>query len=447
MKTCLYNPVFINPQAYFVFPQLYAMQPKTDDLIEYAKYTGQLIVTDVTNNDTYTVYSRSNSIDLSDFAEKRIRISQYTNTGAVLLGEWNMPVGSCSVIHPNLIAAWSAAGKTNEDEDRAILKDLTGNGHDITLNGFAFSGMSGYGGYATNLYSYSSSRPSYATINKTYNTIEFVGTADNIGTTGAWMFYFKNKNLRKTKIELSYTNDSSSELTASIQYIHFDGTSNKNMFLKEGIIELPESIQGDVDKYYGILVTNSKVGDRITIKELPEYPDALVFDGVDDYGICKNMPIMTDHTLIFKYKLIQPKVDESFVIGKRFRNLNTEDKGAFHIAIYMNGSAMWIRNYGKQIYGYTYNDGVIYLTKYNFNGDTKIIAGTGVDTKLFSIGTTDFRGNDENSAIPELSRNTNMAFYCAYLFDRSLTEEEIKAFIRKNIDPDYLLPSEQQTTE
>lgn len=51
---------------------------------------------------------------------------------------------------PKPIAAWSAAGKTNEDEDRAVLKDLTGNGHDITLNGFAFSEMSGYGGYAQN---------------------------------------------------------------------------------------------------------------------------------------------------------------------------------------------------------------------------------------------------------------------------------------------------------
>lgn len=51
--------------------------------------------------------------------------------------------------YPGLIAAWSAKGKTNDDEDRAILKDLTGNGHDITLNGFAFSEMSGYGGYNT----------------------------------------------------------------------------------------------------------------------------------------------------------------------------------------------------------------------------------------------------------------------------------------------------------
>lgn len=55
-----------------------------------------------------------------------------------------------NIVYPGLIAAWSAAGKTNDDEDRAILKDLTGNGHDITLNGFAFSEMSGYGGYNWN---------------------------------------------------------------------------------------------------------------------------------------------------------------------------------------------------------------------------------------------------------------------------------------------------------
>ena len=56
-----------------------------------------------------------------------------------------------NIIYPGLIAAWSAKGKSNDDKDRATLKDLTGNGHDITLNGFAFSGMSGYGGYVNDL--------------------------------------------------------------------------------------------------------------------------------------------------------------------------------------------------------------------------------------------------------------------------------------------------------
>lgn len=35
-----------------------------------------------------------------------------------------------------------------------------------------------------------------------------------------------------------------------------------------------------------------------------------------------------------------------------------------------------------------------------------------------------------------------MVFYSAYLFNRTLTDQEIKKFIRDNIDPQYLLPSE-----
>lgn len=44
------------------------------------------------------------------------------------------------------IAHYSAAGKTNTDTDRAILKDLSGNGHDISLYNFAWNTLSGYNG-------------------------------------------------------------------------------------------------------------------------------------------------------------------------------------------------------------------------------------------------------------------------------------------------------------
>lgn len=65
-----------------------------------------------------------------------------------------------NIIYPGLIAAWSAKGKSNDDEDKATLKDLTGNGHDITLNGFAFSEMSGYGGYSTDFKKWSTVKDS-----------------------------------------------------------------------------------------------------------------------------------------------------------------------------------------------------------------------------------------------------------------------------------------------
>ena len=42
------------------------------------------------------------------------------------------------------VAEWQTYGKTNTDEDRDVLKDLSGNGHDITLYNFDFTEQSGY---------------------------------------------------------------------------------------------------------------------------------------------------------------------------------------------------------------------------------------------------------------------------------------------------------------
>lgn len=90
MKTILYQPIFINPQAYFVFPQLYHIE-KGDSYIEPANITGQLIINDLTKSLTSTpilnVVQDTNQVDFGLFKGKHIRISQYTNIGAVVLGE------------------------------------------------------------------------------------------------------------------------------------------------------------------------------------------------------------------------------------------------------------------------------------------------------------------------------------------------------------------------
>lgn len=90
MKTILYQPIFINPQAYFVFPQLYHIE-KGDSYIEPANITGQLIINDLTKSLTSTpilnVVQDTNQVDFGLFKGKHIRISQYTNIGAVVLIE------------------------------------------------------------------------------------------------------------------------------------------------------------------------------------------------------------------------------------------------------------------------------------------------------------------------------------------------------------------------
>lgn len=50
--------------------------------------------------------------------------------------------------------AWTVVGKTNEDEDRATIANITGNGNDLILSNFGFAEGSGYGLYAQNYISY-----------------------------------------------------------------------------------------------------------------------------------------------------------------------------------------------------------------------------------------------------------------------------------------------------
>lgn len=135
MKTILYQPLFINPQAYFVFPQLYHIE-KGDSYIEPANITGQLIINDLTkvltSTPTLNVVQDTNQVDFGLFKGKHIRISQYTNIGAVVLGEWYIP-GTPKPEQPDWfkesIVAWYSPyckqGMTNFDVIESYVDDFT----------------------------------------------------------------------------------------------------------------------------------------------------------------------------------------------------------------------------------------------------------------------------------------------------------------------------------
>lgn len=134
MKTCLYQPIFINPQAYFVFPSLYHIE-KGDSFIEPANITGQLIINTLTDDPTLTpiilTVKDNNQVDFSIFAGKHIRISQYTDEGAVVLGEWLIP-GESAPVYPDWFTSSVKAiydpakqGMTNYDVIESYTEDFT----------------------------------------------------------------------------------------------------------------------------------------------------------------------------------------------------------------------------------------------------------------------------------------------------------------------------------
>lgn len=122
-----------NPKAYFVFPQLYHIE-KGDSYIEPANITGQLIINTLTDDPTLTpiilTVKDNNQVDFSIFAGKHIRISQYTDEGAVVLGEWYIP-GTPEPEYPDwfkdsVIALYDPAsqGMTNFDVIEAYTEDF-----------------------------------------------------------------------------------------------------------------------------------------------------------------------------------------------------------------------------------------------------------------------------------------------------------------------------------
>ena len=198
-----------------------------------------------------------------------------------------------NIVYPRLIAAWSAKGKTNDDEDRAILKDLTGNGHDITLNGFAFSEMSGYGGYSTDFKKWDTTKDR-GVFEKQYNKI--VITKSN--TDAKALLHNFTANAMKVKVTGLQQNQS----------IKF-GDDGSNYIVKtiteDGTYDIDFT---DMESAKPRCIISGFIGKcNITIELIPEYPDALVFDGVNDYGINENISILTDFTVIAKRELFKEK--------------------------------------------------------------------------------------------------------------------------------------------
>lgn len=339
-----------------------------------------------------------------------------------------------NITYPGLIAAWSAKGKSNDDADRAVLRDLTGNGHDITLKNFAFSKMSGYGGYRTKLNgkTYFDYNTYNFEVTETSIKIEnFTGTLNLENTSSYWTW-------NEYKIKVIGLN---ADEYLRIYYCLGSSSLGWNYIeiRNDGIYTVPQSTMSDSPYNRNPFIKGNFK--NIAIQLLPEYPDALVFDGVDDYCDCamvKANLFKENFTFVCKREYIaepspQHRMTTAHCIAANVNARIFTFEGFYnnpYIAVYSNKAL----TYDRAPVDYSLN--TVFLTPTNYNGHTFEHSGDNNyedDTKIMIGG------------VYTAARYANMAFYSAYLFDRSLDEQEIKAFIRKYIDADYLLPSEQTT--
>ena len=217
-----------------------------------------------------------------------------------------------------IVARYSALGLTNEQmAENPIWKDLIGNGHDLQMKNFAWKGMSGVGGYTEN---YDSNRwykvTSRIDATWTYKSFNVKSIKDN---NSAQLFYQSRSSDTEFRVLSCTIKVSGLTDGQGIEYIS-NGTRPVVIMRIEndGIYHLPSFDFGAKNAYYGFKFLKLQESCNITIEQLPLYPGALVFDGVDDYGTCNNFPILTKekgYTVVALRQWIEEKNDSTALVS------------------------------------------------------------------------------------------------------------------------------------
>jgi hypothetical protein len=193
---------------------------------------------------------------------------------------------------PGMIARYSASGLTNEQmKENPVWVDKTGNGHDLQMKNFAWSGMSGVGGYVQNFNDFRNN----ATVDKvrideqSSNSVKvtILATINNAIYIPKNIYQFNKSYFIKISSEGYNEGDMALSFYAPSTSTATTVTVSLN---PNGITEIPAIKEDDFLAVY--IKVSGKVG-SITIEQLPLYPGTLVFDGVDDCGTCDNFPILT----------------------------------------------------------------------------------------------------------------------------------------------------------
>lgn len=189
-----------------------------------------------------------------------------------------------------IVARYSASGLTNEQmAANPVWVDKTGNGHDLQMKNFAWGGMSGVGGYEMNFNLWTNNVPSIPDISmSTTTTSVSVSVGNSTYNNNLIYIHMNNWDINKNhwlKVTSTYED-------GDLVFKFYNDNNSKNIELPaNGYVNIPAypEFKGN---YMYISTTSNKQG-SFTIEQLPLYPGALVFDGVDDCGVCDNFPILT----------------------------------------------------------------------------------------------------------------------------------------------------------
>lgn len=353
--------------------------------------------------------------------------SSTTNTsypGFYLAGD-NVDDVDCNIVVEEIPTKQSVP--TNEIlKSNPYLQDFSGNNRPLKLNNFLFAAMSGVGGYEYNwldsalFITYLSGARGDGTI--TDNTI----TINNVKVSSGVIETRVNSPSKKYKVRV--TGITSNE---TLRYVVYGDTSLGELatiifdMKKDGEYELPASTySATYNMKWQVIAASYPHTCNITIEQIPSYPNALVTDGVDDYGQVQNL----QQGVKVLFVTINPFVDGKFIYDQR---LNTTEPWLFAVFNDKGSIAYNSRNSN----GKTYIDGTL--------NESTIVSALLNKKQIITIVNNDVTG--DKTKTPVFFSNTDhdsgwisSAFYNSFGFD-SVPTKQNDGFTEQDLI-DYYIP-------
>lgn len=333
--------------------------------------------------------------------------------------------GACNITITQLPSGQSVP--TNEIlKANPYLQDFSGNNRPLKLNNFLFAAMSGVGGYETNFSDNSiwTSSPQHGNLinNHTYNPM-LKGSSSGLYTaTGSVKVKFK---ATVTGMKSGYRLEfGSGDVAPSDKSIYEDGEYE----FGSCDVAVPYGFKLYADDY-------SNPPNTDVIIELKEvYPNALVTDGVDDYGVVENFKSLQNYMMFFQCAIIRP----------------TALKGMFSTTSIAASNRGWMLLQGRSANSVKFGNYVYTDFKFTPSVEDKISYVLSANNELMTcyVGEekatlADTYGQTGTNMSLFLSDSNNktrfgsMAFYKSILFD-SVPTKETDGFTERELI-DYVL--------
>lgn len=305
-------------------------------------------------------------------------------------------------VKPDIYYNVKKQGLTNDNHaqfgDKLI--DYSGNSRDLQLFNIGWNPGSGIGKYVTNFSIWSKDAES----NISYNSYSFTVNGSLKRT---WLMWYVTE-LPSFKIKVSGINSN-----GYVDYGYYDNGSLKNFRLdKDGIYTLPPS--GASSNGHGFKVNDTSLDwTGLVIEQIPDFAGALCFDGVDDFGINKDVPTFTDFTVIAKRTWLEENTSDKPFIIKGDTLYPDGNQNAFLFEY----SKLSTYSFGQNN---KYDESVVpslisYATTYSYNGVIPLVRGSATDT----IGI-------------DVAHSTKIALYFLMLFPYSMSGFLIERQLKKH---------------